>query len=382
MSSRSTTVLHRFFAIIPKPLHAMLSFLIALFSLRNVLLLFCLLNIKNLPLVWELRLIYRSWTAWRTKRDVAGLLEKASSSATNGSKPPGSTHPLFAPVSITTNSPLLEIDHNLHKSNSTYFSDLDESRTKLMVHLLSSTKFSPKELEKEGIKGSFSVILGSVHTSFLKEIKPYESYTVRSRVLGWDQKWILIGSDFVRPKTSKDRKREQKDLARKAKLLGKSEDELKQEQGVDSSEVLLACALSKYVVKKGRFTVPPERSWISAGWLPPRPAGQASPPIALNTSDASTPDNEAAEGEIKITEEDLRRKAQQTAAEAASKLQQVQDGKTHMLAKANEACWKAASNWSWEDIEAERARGMKLAEQWFGLDASLKALWQQENEGL
>lgn len=249
-----------------------------------------------------------------------------------------------------------------------------------MVHLLSSTKFSPQELERQGIKGSFSVILGSVHTSFLKEIKPYESYTVRSRVLGWDQKWILIGSVFVRPKTSKDRKREQKDLARKAKLLGKSEDEVKQGQSVDSSEVLLACALSKYVVKKGRFTVPPERSWAAAGWLPPRPHGQASPPIAVNGSDALTPDNEAINGEIKITEEDLRRKAQQTAAEAAEKLQQSQDGKQDVSpSKAEKACEMAASKWSWDDIEAERARGMKLAEHWFGLDASLKELWNEDS---
>lgn len=357
----------------------MLHLLTTILSLRNVLLLFCLLNIKNLPLVWELRLIYRSWRAWTTKRGVAGLLEKGGR---NKDRAPASSHPLFAPLTITTTSPLLEIDHNLHKSNSTYFSDLDESRTALMVHLLSSTKFSPAELEREGFKGNFAVILGAVHASFLKEIKPYERYQVRSRVLGWDDKWILIGSVFVRPKNNKDRQQERKALARKAKQLGKTAEELRSETAVDEeNEVLLASCLSKYVVKKGRFTVPPFRSFKAAGWLPEKPDDAQSPPMAvLDSSSAPTPDSESLLGEVKLTEETLRKRAQETAAKAAEKLKVSQEKNEVKVGKDDDACRLAASRWSWDDVEAERKRGMKLAENWLSLDKGLKELWRADQQ--
>ena len=274
----------------------------------------------------------------------------------------------------------MEIDHNIHKSNSTYFSDLDESRTALMVHMLSSTKFSPAELDKAGFKGPFAIILGSVHASFLKEIKPYERYDVRSRILGWDQKWVLIGSVFVRPKNGKDRIREAKDRARRAELEGKTEADAKAGQDDnDQGEVLLATCLSKYVVKKGRYTVSPERCWMSAGWMPEKPADHATPPAAVDSSSNLTPDPEQVNGEVKITEADLRRRAQETAAKASEKLRALQTSdKKDKLSKADEACRQAASNWSWDDIEVERVRGMKIAESWMGLDRSLKQQWEED----
>lgn len=365
---------------LPPPLRRMLVLLSTIFTLRNLLLLFCLLNLKNLPLAWELRLLYRGWRSWRSKRDVARILDTAASLGPSESTAPASSHPLFAPLTISSRTPLLEIDHNIHKSNSTYFSDLDESRTALMVHMLSSTKFSPAELDKAGFKGPFAVILGSVHASFLREIKPYERYEVRSRILGWDQKWILIGSVFVRPKNAKDRMREAKDRARRAKLEGKSEAEIKVDQDEnDRGEVLLATCLSKYVLKKGRYTVPPERCWMSAGWMPEKPANLPVPPAAVDSSAVLTPDPEQMDGEVKITEADLRRRAQETAARATEKLEELQtNDEKEKLNKADAACRQAASKWSWDNIEAERARGMKIAESWLGLDRSLKDQWQED----
>jgi len=380
MAPQQRLMLTRLTNSLPTPLRKMLALLATLFTFRNLLLLFCLLNLKNLPLAWELRLIYRGWRSWRSKRDVARILDTAAAQASTDSHAPATMHPLFAPLAISSRTPLLEIDHNIHKSNSTYFSDLDESRTALMVHMLSSTKFSPAELEKAGFKGAFAVILGSVHASFLKEIKPYERYQVRSRVLGWDQKWILIGSVFVRPKNAKDRTREAKDRARRAKLEGKSEADIKADQDEnDQGEVLLATCLSKYVVKKGRYTVPPERCWVSAGWLPEKPADQTAPPPAVDSSVAMTPDSEQTNGEVKLTEADLRRRAQETAAKATEKLEQVESKQEkEKLNKADAACREAASRWSWDDIEAERAKGMKIAESWLGLDRSLKEQWEQD----
>ena len=128
---------------------------------------------------------------------------------------------------------------DLHKSNATYFSDLDHSRVALIVSLLSPGYASlDAQLAKEGHKGLLGIVLGSVHVSFYKEIKPYERYEVRSRVLCWDEKWLLIVTWFVRPTRGKGRE-----------------------------ETILASALSKYVVKKGRFTVKPERCLRYAGLL-------------------------------------------------------------------------------------------------------------------
>ena len=119
------------------------------------------------------------------------------------------------------------------------------------MRLLSSTKFSPKELESEGFKGPFSVVLGSVHASFLKEIRAYERYQVRSRILGWDKKWILIGSVFVRAENETDRRRIKKDRERRAKMTGKRVEELAEEEHKlhdGRKELLMATCLSKYVV--------------------------------------------------------------------------------------------------------------------------------------
>ena len=369
--------------LLPITVRQLLGLFASLLTIRNLLIAFCVLNIKNLPLAWEIRLLYRGWRSWMQKKDVARLLREASSKSKN-ERPPASSHPIFAPLSITSVTPLLEIDHNIHKSNSCYFSDLDESRTALVIRLLSSTRFSPKELESEGFKGPFSVVLGSVHTSFLKEIKAYERYQVRSRILGWDKKWILIGSVFVRAENESDRRRSKKDRERRAKLAGKRVEELaEEEQRVHKGrETLLAVCLSKYVVKKGRFTVPPERCWRSAGWLPDRPPDNGSPQQSgVDSSASPTPDNEGVDGEVKITELDLKRRAQETAAKAAEKLNvNVKSLKVQEhIKRVNAECWKEASKWSWDDIEAQREQGMKVAESWLGLDKSLKDLWEEES---
>jgi len=268
-----------------------------------------------------------------------------------------------------------------------------------MVHLLSSTRFSPAELDREGYKGPFSIILGSVHTSFLREIKPYERYSIRSRILGWDNKWILIHSVFVRPKTTKDRQREAKEQLRKANTAAanKTNSNSNTEQSISNpngakEEILLATCLSKYVVKKGRFTVPPERCFRSAGWLPEKPVDAETPPITLDTSASPTPTltSEALNSAATITESDLRRRVQANAAKAAESLRSStttsdNDAKAKSRPEkddndAERACHIAASRWKWDDIDDERRRGLEVAEHWLRLDGRLKELWEGEGK--
>ncbi|KIV87166.1 hypothetical protein PV11_02731 [Exophiala sideris] len=326
-------------------------------SWRTVAIIFALINLKSLPLAWHVRLFYRMFANWYTPAHVKRAIQSSSTS--------NKTHPLFQAVSIFSRSPLLETDYNLHKSNSTYFADLDESRTTLMTKFLTpNSKQGVKNLEKEGHRGRTGIILGSVHTSFHHEIKPYERYEVRSRVLGWDKKWIVIGSWFIRP-------------ARKGK-----------------EEVVLASSLSKYVVKKGRFTVSPERCLTTAGWLPPKPencksgAGhredssqESDPAIKAQTTEPSTETSEI------DTPEGLAAPVPEQAVEATSaiveKLESIAEKTSGRQVDVSEPLMPLtardkAGEWDWHRIEMERIRGLQIAANWLALDKQLLEEYARE----
>ncbi|KAJ9635648.1 hypothetical protein H2204_005608 [Knufia peltigerae] len=323
-------------------------------SWRTLAIVFALINLKSLPLAWHLRLAYRfvrnSFTPAKVQRAI-----KASAESDK-------MYPLFEDVSIFSRSPLLETDYNLHKSNSTYFADLDESRTALMTRLLMpNSDRGIKALEDEGHTGRSAVILGSVHSSFHREIKPYERYEVRSRVLGWDKKWIVVVSYFIRPATG-----------------GKG-------------EVVLASALSKYVVKKGRFTVPPERCLTTAGWLPEKPetyrsgaAGEHressgpsdTPTLVPDSLDSSTEDSSEVATPVP---QGLPAPVPAPAVKATSaivvQLEEVAERVTHELT-AGEPLMPSteidhAGEWDWHRIEMERIRGLRIASHWLALDKGL-----------
>ena len=161
---------------------------------------------------------------------------------------------LFAPVRESTRSPLFECDFNGHKSDSTYYSDLDSSR----IHLL-ATLFKPvldpaasKSDAGHGI-GKLSVALGGVSCTFKKEIKPYEAYDVWSRVLTWDDKWLYIVSHFTRKAGATGQK------------FGSSQME------TEAKDVIFASAISKYVFKRGRKTIPADQVLLALQLVPTGP---------------------------------------------------------------------------------------------------------------
>jgi hypothetical protein len=301
---------------------------------RNLAILLALLNLKNLPLGWHFRLLFH---ALRNLRDIRSLPRFARSTP--------SIHPLFATHTIRTRTPLLETDYNLHKSNSTYFTDLDISRTGLVFSLLSpGFKSGNAELEAQGHKGRFVVVLGSVHASFRREIQPYEQYEVRSRLLGWDEKWMVIVSWFVRPA-----------------------------RGKKGAEVL-ASALSKYVVKKGRFTVSPERSFRHAGLLPKRPADKSNGEAGVGMEESQW-EEDVATGHENGHADMNGHAVGVTAIAAPDALGKVVDlDPTAALAGPQSGEPKAnvkATEWNWDQIEMERLRGLELANGWLALDGEL-----------
>ncbi|GAW18543.1 hypothetical protein ANO14919_080190 [Xylariales sp. No.14919] len=211
---------------------------------RIIALVVVLVNWKSLPLAWT----YRVFNGM-----VSHLLVRPCHTYTPDK--------LFQPVKTETHVTLLEVDYNIHKSNSTYFADLDVSRTHLVGHLLAqgcralsnnaSTKLVPDPSDpSRPAKGAFNIILGGVQCSFKKELKPYQRYEMWSRILSWDRKWMYIVTHYVEKNAVKP---------------GSGPE--------DWEKKIHASAVSKYVFKVGRLTVHPAVLIEASGLLPERPGG-------------------------------------------------------------------------------------------------------------
>ena len=163
--------------------------------------------------------------------------------------------------------------------------------------------------------------------------------------MAWDQKWLVIGSWFVRPSKKKN---------------GKGE------------EVVLASALSKYVVKKGRFTVSPERCLSHAGLLPERPEGQekqeSNGVVVMGEQkweDGATGD-ENGHGHV---EEGL---TAVVTPDALGKVVHFDEGAGPAGSTPGKPDAGAeTAEWSWDQVEKERLRGLDLFKAWLALDGEL-----------
>lgn len=306
---------------------------------RILLLLFVIFNWKNMPFAWTVRT--RPWTAARLSRLANAAQYRVFYAIIYHNvvrkSPQLAPRALFKPIISETRSPLLEIDYNLHKSNSTYFTDLDVSRTHLVGFLCRpalrklahnpQTKLVLDPATGRPIKGSMGIMLGAVSCSFKREIGAYKSYELWSRVLSWDRKWMYIVTHFV-PKGS----------AKPAEWLDPRFGRVQKRGPGDAmggwEKKIHATAVSKYVFKLGRFTVHPAIVLSESGLLPERPGGW--------TSGESQIGDEAADvGDVNLDK----------------------DGE-----------------WDWQRVEAQRRKGMELASQFQGLDES-HALFDGGSDG-
>ncbi|KAH8903083.1 hypothetical protein BR93DRAFT_919051 [Coniochaeta sp. PMI_546] len=205
--------------------------------------LFLIMNLKALPFIWH----YRFFTAlgsgillnWRTRRFL---------------KP----HHIFLPTVSTVQAPWMEVDFNLHKSNSTYFTDLDVARA-----YLSGVLFWPLFATTSSAKRC-NMIVGAVSCTFKREIKPYRSYEMWTRVVSWDEKWIYMVTHFVEKGAVEPGQHVlQPGLPSAARGGG---------PGVVSAcgrgRAVFASAITRFVCKRGRITVPPSRALEECGLLP------------------------------------------------------------------------------------------------------------------
>lgn len=233
---------------------------------------------------------------------------------------------LFHYAITSTYTSLLETDYNLHKSNSTYFSDLDVSRSHCVSHLLkpgmqaiSTNAVTQCVRDKQGnvVKGGMGIGLGAVFCSFKKEIAPFQGYEMWTRILCWDRKWLYLMTHFVVQGKVKPAKWDNGNFGRTS---GTKTATLK--EGETLEKYVIATAVSKYVFKVGRFTVHPSILMEQGGLLPERPGGWR-----------YGPDEVGDEGED-LGEVDL----------------EAEDG------------------WTWQRVEYQRREGMKFAAQFAGLE--------------
>lgn len=180
------------------------------------------------------------------------------------------------------------------------------------------------------------VALAGVSCLFRREIKPFEKYEVVNRVLGWDGKWVWVVSHFVQ-------------------LGGKPE---KGKDGEKPLRKIFASALSKYVFKMGRITVKPEELLTECDLLPPRPAVAAAS-AGAQTTDGLVVGLEKGTGLGDMSEVEL--------------LEQL-DASTTLL--------ETDEYWTWERVEAERARGCEIAKCMLGLDQLEDEIRGGEEQGL
>ena len=249
----------------------------------------------------------------------------------------------------------MECDYNLHKSNSIYFSDFDVGRLRLLVGLVGhGIDVTRQELAKEmpQEKGGFAIALGGVACNFRREIKPFEKFEICTRILAWDRKWVYVIGHFVRLGALGPRRYTyqpwRKVREEKEGMSGDAGNGDKKQAGTHPA--IFASAVAKYVFKKGRLTIWPERVLRASQLLPPKMADHETPPL----SDTSTMEGTSLDG---------------ASGAAASAAEKMMPSNAEGIMAASLKPKDGDGSWDWQRVENERVRGMKIAEMYNGLEA-------------
>ena len=82
----------------------------------------------------------------------------------------------------------LDVDINAHLTNSRYLALMDLARTKMM---------SDAGVFKKIMKQKWLPVVSSTEITFIKDIKPWQTCTVESKILCWDEKYFYMEQRFV-----------------------------------------------------------------------------------------------------------------------------------------------------------------------------------------
>lgn len=76
-----------------------------------------------------------------------------------------------------------DLDENIHMNNSTYLQYMEAGRWDLMFR----AGFAKLVMKKKWIAP-----IGSIRIQYLKPLKPFQRFSVRTQIAGWDEKWIYL----------------------------------------------------------------------------------------------------------------------------------------------------------------------------------------------
>lgn len=301
---------------------------------------FALANLKNVPGFWHIRVL-------------RGIIYQIYFNKKHAIPP---KH-IFAPLITQSRNTLWDCDYNIHKSNSTYFADLDVARAHTVGAIIRTGLARLNAGDQEGLpksnveaKGKYVVALGAVSCFFQRQVEPLQAFEIYTRVLSWDRKWLYMVSHIVQKgKIKPDSYVLQPWKNRKG---GQQKSKAGEE---DLTKYIFATSVARYVFKKGRLTINPEIVLERSRLLPARPAGVGFPPRAeageSQLDPTATPFNPATPAA------NLGESAVLVGDELESKLQGVPSQATDDDA------------WTWDDMEKERLRGLELAGHFDALNA-------------
>ncbi|KAF8256737.1 HotDog domain-containing protein [Lactarius quietus] len=160
---------------------------------KSVVFLLVILNVRSLPLVWHLRVLFwplsRVW--WLSRRARIRTFSSSSTSKKDAHRNcdylvPVGQNPLDH-VSVTKSwAGPDDCDYNWHLSNSSYSKVLDVARSNSVVNILPSF-----------VIAGGAIALAGTHFQFIREIPIFARYEVRSQIVGWDHKWLYVVHRFV-----------------------------------------------------------------------------------------------------------------------------------------------------------------------------------------
>ncbi|KAK0254315.1 hypothetical protein LTS09_010741 [Friedmanniomyces endolithicus] len=294
---------------------------------------FALTNFKNLPGVWHIRVL----------RGILYQLYLQPS--------PQPPKHLFAPLITSSRNSLYDCDYNFHKSNSTYFTDLDVARAHTVGCLVRTGLARLNRGDEEGLpaetkraKGNYYVALGAVSCFFQKQIEPLQSFEIYTRVLSWDRKWLYLVSHVVKKGAIKPEAyvlQPWKKSKRRSEALKREDEDLRKH--------IYASSLARYCFKKGRLTINPEIVLERSRLLPQRPTNVGLPPRAEVSNNATPSEN----AQTPASNVDLSG-PETVATEVSTRLGDYAEhiGDHHAVDD---------DGWLWGDMEKERLRGLETA---------------------
>lgn len=245
---------------------------------------------------------------------------------------------------------LYDCDYNLHKSNSTYFADLDVARAHYVGCLIRTGLARLNRGDEEGLpsdtraaKGKYFVALGAVSCFFQRQIEPLQGFEIYTRVLSWDRKWLYLVSHVVKKGAIKPDSYVLQPWKRSKRALGEGKREEE-----DLTKHVFATSVARYVFKKGRLTISPEIVLERSRLMPQRPDGVGFPPRGESANGTDVPPTPADSGALTSPET------------VASQVSEKLGGIVNTAANAQGGA-DNEDGWSWDDMEKERLRGLKLA---------------------